>query len=98
MDCVHIVKVVDEHEVLFFVYFEPTRLVVVVVVCDCFDAFVERADVVVVEAISDFWTVHILIFSGYKCIQLVGHSNALLKVFDISQCYLLSRCELGCTR
>ena len=34
VDCVHIVLLVDEHEVLFFVYFEPTSLVVVVVVGD----------------------------------------------------------------
>ena len=32
IDGVHIVEVVDEHKVLFFVYFKPTRLVVVVVV------------------------------------------------------------------
>ena len=58
VDCVHIVEVVDEHEVLFFVYFEPTGLVVVVVVGNCFDALVERAYIVVAEAVGDFWTVH----------------------------------------
>ena len=86
IDGVHIVEFVDEDQVLFFVDFEPTRLVVVVVVSNCFDAFVQRAYIVVVEAVVNFWTVHIFDFSCCKCIQLSCRSNALLKVFDISQC------------
>ena len=70
IDGVHIVEVVDEDEVLFFVYFKPTRLVVVVVVSDGFDAFVQRAYIFVVEAISDFRTVHSYFdFSCCKYIQ-----------------------------
>jgi len=99
VDCVHIVEVVDEHEVLFLVYFKPTGYVVVVVVGNGFDSFVQRAYIVVAEAVSDFWTVHSLFdFSGYKCIQLSCRSNALRKVFDISRCCLQPRCELGCKR
>jgi hypothetical protein len=86
VDCVHIVLFVDKDKMLFLVYFEPTRLVVVVVVGDGFDSFVQRAYIVVAETVSDFRAVHSFDFSGYKYIQLVGRSNALPKVFDISRC------------
>jgi len=62
MDREHIVLFVYENQVLFFVYFKPTCLVIVVVVSDYFDSFVQRAYVVFVEAVSDFWTVHIFDF------------------------------------
>jgi hypothetical protein len=58
VDCVHIVELVDEDKMLFFVEFEPTCFIVVVIVGYGFDSFVQRAYVVVVETVSDFWTVH----------------------------------------
>jgi hypothetical protein len=99
MDCKHVVVVVNEDKLLMFSDIKPPCFVVVVGFGYCFDSFVQRADVVSAEAVIDFWTVHSdFDFSGYKCIQLIGRSNALPKVFDVSRCSRLSRCALGCKR